>query len=222
MGNHSKPSHLPAVMRGIAVAGALGVVGLAAEVQVPAHAAEAPAVNWDPIIACESGGRADAQNPGSTASGLFQFLDSTWQRLGGSTARAKDASVSEQYAIAEKQYSLSGFAAWAASEPCWGGKTSATVKIEAAPAPAPVTSGKHDSGVTKAATGTPRHAAAAPVVTAAIEPIVDAEYDVKPGDTLWMIAKRKGGETWQDLYGKNTQVIGQNPDLILPGQHLVL
>lgn len=30
------------------------------------------------VMACESGGNPDAENPVSTASGLFQFLDSTW------------------------------------------------------------------------------------------------------------------------------------------------
>jgi len=40
------------------------------------------AINW--IISHESGGNPNAQNPTSTAYGLFQFLNSTWASVGGS------------------------------------------------------------------------------------------------------------------------------------------
>ena len=36
------------------------------------------------IAQAESGGRADAQNPRSSAGGVFQFIDQTWNQLGGS------------------------------------------------------------------------------------------------------------------------------------------
>lgn len=47
-------------------------------------------------------------------------------------------------------------------------------------------------------------------------------YTVKPGDNLWDISKDHlgGGQNWHDLYSKNAQTIGTNPDLIHPGQHL--
>lgn len=35
------------------------------------------------VMQCESRGNAQAQNPTSTASGLFQFLGSTWKRVTG-------------------------------------------------------------------------------------------------------------------------------------------
>ncbi|NIW35893.1 MAG: transglycosylase SLT domain-containing protein, partial [Gemmatimonadetes bacterium] len=35
------------------------------------------------IMACESGGNPNAVNPASRASGLFQFLPSTWKRVTG-------------------------------------------------------------------------------------------------------------------------------------------
>lgn len=54
------------------------------------------------IAACiakyESGGNPRAQNPHSSASGLFQFIDGTWRAITGRSDRAKDAPVSVQIA----------------------------------------------------------------------------------------------------------------------------
>lgn len=49
-------------------------------------------------------------------------------------------------------------------------------------------------------------------------------YIVKPGDTLWAIAKLNysSGIRWSDIYEANKGVIGPSPDLILPGQKLVM
>ena len=44
-------------------------------------------------------------------------------------------------------------------------------------------------------------------------------YTVKQGDTLSGIA---GKGDWHQLYNKNKSVIGNNPDLIYPGQKLEL
>ena len=46
-----------------------------------------------------------------------------------------------------------------------------------------------------------------------------ATYIVKSGDTLSGIAK-KYNTTWQEIYEKNKSVIGDNPNLIKPGQVL--
>jgi nucleoid-associated protein YgaU len=47
-------------------------------------------------------------------------------------------------------------------------------------------------------------------------------YTVKPGDSLWAIAKRilGDGSRWKEIYNANTSVIGKNPNLIYPGQVL--
>lgn len=49
-------------------------------------------------------------------------------------------------------------------------------------------------------------------------------YTVKPNDTLWHIAKRELGSSsrWQEIYNLNPGVIGPDPNLILPGQRLVM
>lgn len=48
------------------------------------------------------------------------------------------------------------------------------------------------------------------------------QYSVQPGDNLWDIAHDQLGDgtKWGEIYKANTQVIGDNPRLILPGQQL--
>lgn len=49
-------------------------------------------------------------------------------------------------------------------------------------------------------------------------------YTVVEGDTLWDIAESHLGDAtrWPEIYALNAAVIGDNPDLILPGQVLTL
>lgn len=49
-------------------------------------------------------------------------------------------------------------------------------------------------------------------------------YEVKPGDSLWAIAKLQYGDggRWQEIYEANKDTIGPAPDLILPGTKLVM
>jgi LysM repeat protein len=49
-------------------------------------------------------------------------------------------------------------------------------------------------------------------------------YTVKRGDCLWNISKKYYGNAtkWRTIYNKNKGVIGKNPNLIYPGQKLVL
>jgi hypothetical protein len=70
------------------------------------------------IIAHESGGNPRAQNPTSSASGLYQMIDGTWRAYGGSTAHAKDASVAEQDAVANR-YVASRYGSWENAQAFW-------------------------------------------------------------------------------------------------------
>ena len=70
---------------------------------------------------CESGGRYDAQNPKSTASGAYQFLDGTWANYKG-FRRAKDAPPAVQDEKFLETYARSGLRPWNASKRCWGNR----------------------------------------------------------------------------------------------------
>ena len=58
----------------------------------------------------------------------------------------------------------------------------------------------------------------------AAEEDVSGGYVVQPGDTLWDISRRQTGDPrrWGEIYDRNKEVIGENPDLIRPGQDLDL
>lgn len=49
-------------------------------------------------------------------------------------------------------------------------------------------------------------------------------YTVQSGDSLSKIAKKHYGDmnSWRKIYDANKQTIGDNPDLIKPGQRLVI
>jgi nucleoid-associated protein YgaU len=47
------------------------------------------------------------------------------------------------------------------------------------------------------------------------------DYTVRTGDTLSGIAQRHG-TSWRRLYSANKDVIGADPDVIVPGQRLAL
>ncbi|MEW6540565.1 MAG: LysM peptidoglycan-binding domain-containing protein [Bacillota bacterium] len=53
---------------------------------------------------------------------------------------------------------------------------------------------------------------------------VPGTYTVKAGDSLWKIAKMQLGDgaKWKQIYEANREVIGPDPNLIKPGQQLVM
>ena len=77
---------------------------------------------------CESGGDYSIEYEGpknSTASGAFQFLDSTWRAYGFDqkygVTRAMFATPAQQDAAFVEAYNRDGLTPWAASKHCWGG-----------------------------------------------------------------------------------------------------
>lgn len=175
--------------------------------------------DWAPIIACESGGNPTVQNPSSTASGLFQFLDTSWIAYGGGkyARRAKYATPAQQYEIANRAYSQSGLTPWTASKGCWGGKVSANAAPKHAAPDKPATAGP-------ASTAAPKHAKPEPNPTKPAqhaEMPADGMYTVVPGDTLSGIAVAHGIEPWQILAEANRATL-PDPNLIYSGQRISL
>ncbi len=77
---------------------------------------------------------------------------------------------------------------------------------------------KNNSGMAKSVESKPRTDTKAPPKT--------TNYVVKKGDCLWNITKMYGktGSDWKELYAipENKVVIGNNPNLIYPGQTLII
>ena len=49
-------------------------------------------------------------------------------------------------------------------------------------------------------------------------------YEIKAGDTLWLIAQRELGDPlrWDEIYRRNLDTIGPDPDFLQIGQTLHL
>lgn len=180
------------------------LVGGLAFTAVPASATTS--VNWNAIIQCESGGNPTAQNPHSSASGLYQIIDGTWDHYDG-YARAKDAPASVQTA---KAMTL-GISAWDASRSCWEGKSGSSVPTYTHTTVRPTT---HVAVTPKIA---PK---VTPEVQATSVPVGTGSYVVASGDTLSGIGAAHG-VSWETIYSLNRDTIS-NANLIFPGQHLAL
>jgi nucleoid-associated protein YgaU len=241
-GRHRKPSS-PGAATSIITTGTFAIVPFMLSAGTANAAELAPSAGLDQIAKCESGGNPQAQNSGSTASGLYQFLDSSWKAYGGSKygPRAKDATPAQQTEIAHSAVARSGLTPWKASQRCWGGKVS-TASINASkPAAAPkpvirpvVANGGGSAADVRPAVETvsaaaPRHAAAptAGRHTALPQPRTAPEastasgtYKVRPGDSLSRIAKSHGTD-WQSLWAANKGSV-RSPHSLHPGEELKL
>lgn len=78
----------------------------------------------------------------------------------------------------------------------------------------------------QSATEAPRPAVVAPSppTNVTVADVATVTYIVQKGDTLWSIATQQlgDGSTWGTVYGQNVDIIGDNPDLIFPGQVLTI
>lgn len=158
-----------------------------------------PAVFKD-IIRCESGGNPTVANRVGTASGLYQFLDSSWMNYGGGkySSRAKFATVAQQTEIALNAFNRSGTSPWDPSRSCWSSQRSVQ-----APSSIP-----KKSFAVKFIAPPPRH--------------LLRTYVVKRGDTLSKIAHQQGiAGGFRTLFKINHGTI-KNPNLIFIGQRINL
>ena len=208
---------MPRLLTGALLAGAAGGALL---LGTAGSASAASPVNWDAVAKCESGGNWHI-NTGNGYYGGLQFNQSTWVGNGGKAyaARADLASRSQQIAVAEHLYARRGLSPW----PVCGKKGHSGAKIT------PNGSAEHSTGgntggskkahkPSKPSTTTKKSAP-----TTVTNTVGTGNYVVASGDTLSGIAAAhhvQGG--WQALYERNKAVVGANPNLIFPGQHLTV
>ncbi|MFG2639742.1 transglycosylase family protein [Streptomyces sp. NPDC048370] len=177
---------------------------------VGAGAAQAASLDvWEKVAACESSSNWRI-NTGNGYFGGLQFSQSTWERYGGThyAPRADLASKDQQIAVAEKVLKGQGPEAW----PTCSKRAGLTQQGNTGVAPASLPRQRSAPTQTPAGQATPTTV-----------PQVREMYTVTPGDSLSRIAREervKGG--WQRLYEANRTVVGDDPDLIRPGQKLTL
>jgi len=204
---------LPRLVTGAMLAGAAGGALL---LGTAGTASAASPVNWDAIAKCESGGNWHI-NTGNGYYGGLQFNQSTWASNGGKTyaARADLASRSQQIAVAEHLYARRGLSPW----PVCGKKGHSSTKITPNGSAEHSTGGNKKKKAAKPSTTTKKPSTPSTPTTVA----GTGNYVVVSGDTLSGIAAAhhvQGG--WQALYEHNKAVVGANPNLIFPGQHLTV
>ncbi|MFJ5676325.1 transglycosylase family protein [Streptomyces sp. NPDC093097] len=218
--------------KAVRVATLAGVAGAAVAVPLmgATSASAASVATWDKVAQCESGGNWSI-NTGNGYYGGLQFSNSSWAAAGGTqyAARADLATKAQQIAVAEKLLAMQGPGAWGcagagnltAGGPAANVDTSgATVKKSQGTELRKQTQGAE---VRKQTQGTTKKSAPVREQSRPAAPQDShrsgATYTVKSGDTLAKIAKAHGTH-WKALYAANKSVIGGNPNLIFPGQHL--
>ncbi|MFR9791990.1 transglycosylase family protein [Streptomyces sp. MB22_4] len=164
---------------------------------------------WDRIAQCESGGNWHI-NTGNGYYGGLQFSAHTWRAYGGAAyaPTADRASRSAQIAVATRVQRAQGWGAWPVCAGRAGARGSAPSQVSldkgsTTKRPAPSRTSK-----TPKAPKTQRHPSRGA-----------GGYTVREGDTLSGIAARHGVD-WHRLYAANRSVVGNDPDLIVPGTHL--
>ncbi|MEV7193228.1 transglycosylase family protein [Streptomyces sp. NPDC093510] len=199
-----KRTRTRAVIGGAALLAPLGLLAATGE------AGAADSGVWDRIARCESGGNWQI-NTGNGYYGGLQFSAGTWRAYGGGAyaPTADKASKAQQIAVATKVQRAQGWGAWptcSARAGAYGSAPSAAAPVPKAAKPVPEAvqqrpgkaQDRSDRGASRGASG---------------------NYTVQQGDTLSRIAARHGTD-WQRLYAANRQVIGGDPDVIVPGQRL--
>ncbi|MFI9628977.1 transglycosylase family protein [Streptomyces sp. NPDC052042] len=202
-----------------------GGAGLALPLLAAAPAGAASPDVWEKVAACEATGDWHI-NSGNGYFGGLQFSRSTWAAYGGTVyaPRADLATRNEQIAIAEKVLEGQGPGAWPrcstraglttdGKSPDIAPQSERSSHVGGARAQAPGKSGEPKR---------PAQRTSAPTTPTTV-PGQRESYTVARGDSLSAIAESErvaGG--WQRLYAGNRDVVGDDPDLIFPGQRLIL
>jgi LysM repeat protein len=198
-----------------------GAAGAATLLGTGTSASAASSVNWDAIAQCESSGNWQI-NTGNGYYGGLQFAQSTWAAYGGTpyAARADLATRDQQIAIAEKVLAGQGIGAW----PVCGAQAGSSTSYPASTTGAQSRSGSSTASAPGGSTSQVSESGSADGPQASTKSAESgSHYTVRSGDTLSAIAyEHHVGGGWHALYQENKQVVGGNPNLIVPGQQLTL
>ncbi|MFI5721627.1 transglycosylase family protein [Streptomyces cyaneofuscatus] len=197
-----------------------GGAGLALPLITATSAGAASGEVWEKVAACESSGNW-AINTGNGYYGGLQFSGPTWAAFGGTqyAPRADLATRDQQIEIAERVLDGQGPGAW----PACSVKAGLTRGGDA-PDTTPQSAGTRPVQAAAPQSAPPRKPRTTPAAaTPTHVPGKRDAYTVATGDSLSGIADAQrvsGG--WQQLYAANRTVVGDDPDLIFPGQRLSL
>ncbi|WP_329305941.1 transglycosylase family protein [Streptomyces sp. NBC_01260] len=203
-----------------------GGAGLALPLITAASAGAASGSVWEKVAACESTGNWHI-NSGNGYFGGLQFTRSTWAAYGGAdyAPRADLASRDQQIAIAEKVLKGQGPGAWPVCSARAGlarGGDSPDISPQTGRTTSPATPKR---AAADGRTPAPRKVQARQTPAATTPTTVPGKrdsYTVASGDSLSGIAADRDLGGWQRLYSANRKVVGDDPDLIFPGQRLSL
>ncbi|MFJ5864591.1 transglycosylase family protein [Streptomyces parvus] len=206
-----------------------GGAGIALPLITAASAGAASGEVWEKVAACESSGNW-AINTGNGYYGGLQFSGSTWAAFGGTqyAPRADLATRDQQIAIAERVLDGQGPGAWPTCS-VRAGLTRGGDTPEATPGAGTGTVPQSAGSRTAQAAAAPQSAPPRKAQTRPAEatpthvPGKRDAYTVASGDSLSGIAAdRRVPGGWQGLYAANRTVVGDDPNLIFPGQRLSL
>ncbi|MFG2629066.1 transglycosylase family protein [Streptomyces sp. NPDC048473] len=197
-----------------------GGAGIALPLIAAASAGAASTDVWEKVAACESTGNWHI-NSGNGYFGGLQFTRSTWAAYGGTVyaPRADLATKDQQIAVAEKVLEGQGPGAW----PRCSTRAGLTSGGDAPGIDPQSDRTSHVKAPGKATAGKPETKRTSTPTTPSTVPGKRESYTVASGDSLSAIAESeqvRGG--WQHLYAANRKVVGDDPDLIFPGQRLSL
>ncbi|WP_329132860.1 LysM peptidoglycan-binding domain-containing protein [Streptomyces sp. NBC_00670] len=214
----SRTARRAAVLAGAAL---LAPAGLLA---ATGTAAAADAGVWDRIAQCESGGDWHI-NTGNGYYGGLQFSAGTWRAYGGTAyaATADGASREAQIAVAAKVQRAQGWGAWPVCS-ARAGATGTAPGGGVGGADGASNGSRHRAAPESAPSRQPARAPERPAAAHTDRGAsrgAHGDYTVRTGDTLSGIAQRHG-TSWRRLYSANKDVIGADPDVIVPGQRLAL
>ncbi|WP_030762967.1 transglycosylase family protein [Streptomyces sp. NRRL F-2664] len=216
-GRHRR--YQPSSINRASLAVTAGGAGIALPLMGAGVADAASVDTWNKVAACESTNNWRI-NTGNGYYGGLQFSQSTWRAFGGTTyaPRADLATKEQQIAVAEKVLKGQGPGAWPHCGKGAGltrGGPSPVLAATVPAQPAAPTQPRTQEVRTAPAQGT----APRPTGTS----VLPNPYVVAPGDSLSAIATQQRVEGgWQALYETNRAVVGDNPNLIFPGQRLTM